>query len=73
MHMTCIGIQADIVVMPIKLGIFVSNTHKIERTEPLDNLHPEPLNGLVNTVARFEISRLNKEQYMFNHGFHGVH
>ena len=29
-----------------------SKTHKAERTDALGNSHPEPLHGLINTVAR---------------------
>ena len=53
------------VVTAISHGICVLNTHKAERTDALGNLHPEPLNGLVNTVARFEVSRYNRGQPLY--------
>ena len=28
--------------------------------------HPEPLNGLLNTVAKFEVSRLNQGQPLYH-------
>ena len=49
-------------VTEISHGTVRSKTHKAERTDSLGNGHPEPLNGLVNTVARFEVSRYNKGQ-----------
>ena len=39
---------------------FRSKPHKVERTDSLGNGHPEPLTGLVNTMARFEVSLYNK-------------
>ena len=51
---------------------FRSKTHKTERTDALGNLHPEPLNGLVNTVARFEVSSFNRGQPLFDCVLRGV-
>ena len=36
--------------------------HTTTITDSKGNVHPEPLNGLVNTVARFEVARLNRNQ-----------
>ena len=51
--------------MAIKPGIFRSKKHKTERTDPTGENHPEPLNGLLNTVARFEVARLSQGQPFF--------
>ena len=40
--------------------------NKAERTDPTGEGHPEPLNGLLNTVARFEVARLNHDQPVYN-------
>ena len=45
---------------------FRSKVHKQERTDPRGETHPKPLNGLLNTVTRFEVSRLNKGQPVFH-------
>ena len=45
---------------------FRSKAHRPERTDPRGETHPEPLNGLLNTVARFEVSRLNQGQLIVN-------
>ena len=47
--------------MQTKRGTSVHLTRPRELTAKY-NVHPEPLNGLVNTVARFEVSRLNRGQ-----------
>ena len=39
---------------------FICKINKTQRTYTLGNTHPEPLNGLVNAVACFEVARLNK-------------
>ena len=41
-------------------------THNTERMDSKSNVHSEPLNGLVNTVARFEVSRLNRDQRIYD-------
>ena len=41
-------------------------THKIERTDIKGNVILEPLIGLANTVARFEVSRLNRDQPFYD-------
>ena len=66
MYMTCLCPQVDIVCGDGNQALyFRSNTHKAEQTDALGNLHPEPLNGLVNTVARFEVSWYNRGQPIF--------
>ena len=65
--MTCLSLQVDIVCGDGNQALyFRSNTHKTERTDPRGSLHPEPLNGLVNTVERFEVSRFNRGQPLFD-------
>ena len=41
------------------------NTSKSKQTRT-HQAHPEPLNGLLNTVARFQVSRLNRGQPLFH-------
>ena len=66
MDLRCISLQVDIVCGDANQAwYFRSKTHKTERTDPLGNLQPDPLNGLVNTVARFEVSRVNKGRPLF--------
>ena len=61
MYLQCLAHKVDIVCGDGNQSwYFRSKTHKAERTDALGNGHPEPLNGLVNTVARFEVSRYNK-------------
>ena len=61
------SLQVDIVCGDGNQAWYVRfKTHRIERTDPRGNLHLEPLTGLVNTVARFEISRLNRGQPLFD-------
>ena len=45
-----------------KSGMVLPIQPSKERTDAQGNVHPEPLNGLVNTVARFEVARLNRGQ-----------
>ena len=54
------------VEMPIRHGILGPKLAKTQRTDTLGNTHPEPPNGLVNTVARFAVARLNKGQPVFD-------
>ena len=51
--------------MAIRLGIPDPGQHKTERTDPAGDSHPEHLNGLINTVARFEVARLNQGQPVY--------
>ena len=61
MCLQCLSHQVDIVCGDGNQSwYFRSKTHKAERTDALGSCHPERLNGLVNTVARFEVSRYNK-------------
>ena len=67
MYKTCLALQVDIVCGDgNQAGYFRSKAHKAERTDPTCEAHPEPLNGLLNTVARFEVSRLKYGQHAFD-------
>ena len=60
---TCLALQVDIVCGDgNQAWYFRSKAHKAERTDATGESHPAPLNGLLNTVARFEVSRLNQGQ-----------
>ena len=37
-----------------------------ERTDTKCTFHPNPFNGLINTVARFEVARLNQGQPLYH-------
>ena len=52
--------------MEIRHGTSDKTQHKKERTNAQGNVHLEPLNGQVNTVARFEVARLNRNQQFYN-------
>ena len=61
MYKTRLASQADIICGDgNRAWYFRSKTHKTERTTANGETHSEPLNGLLNTVARFEVSRLNQ-------------
>ena len=67
MYRTCLALQVDIVCGDgNQAWYFRSRKHKAERTDPTGEGHPEPLNGLLNTVARFEVVRLNQNQPVYN-------
>ena len=67
MYLRCLSFRADIVCGGGNQALyFCSKTHKAERTDPRGSFHLEPLNGLVNTVARFEVSRMNRGQPLFD-------
>ena len=60
---TCLALQVDIVCGDgNQAWDSRSKTHKAERTDVTGETRPEPLNGLLNTVARFEVPRLNQGQ-----------
>ena len=66
MYRTCLALQVDIVCGDgNQPWYFRSRKLKTERTDPTGESHPEPLNGLVNTVARFEVAWLNQGQPVF--------
>ena len=67
MYKTCLGLQADTVCGDgSQARYFRSNTHNTETmTDARSETHPEPFNGLLNTVARFEVSRLNHGQPLY--------
>ena len=48
------------VVMEISHGISVLKHTRLSELIHWENGHPEPLNGLVNAVARLEVSRYNQ-------------
>ena len=53
MCLTCLAQQVDIVCGDgNQAWYFRAKEHKKERTDTKGNVHPEPLNGLVNNVAR---------------------
>jgi hypothetical protein len=61
MYLRCLAQQVDIVCGDgNQAWYFRSQNNRTERTDAIGHLHSEPLNGLVNTVARFEVSRLNR-------------
>ena len=45
---------------------FRPKAHNAERTDANGETYPEPLNGLLNTVARFEVSRLSQWQFVYD-------
>ena len=60
--------QADIVCGDgNQAWYFRSKAHKAERADANGKTHPEPLNGLLNTVAWFEVSRLSHGQPVYGH------
>ena len=66
MYKTCLALQSDIVCEDgNQAWYFRSKAHKAERTDAPGETHPEPLNVLLNTVARFEVSRLNQGQPVY--------
>ena len=68
MYKTCLVLQADFfyfVEMKAKLGTSGPKRKRAERTDANGETHPEPLNGLLNAVARFEVSRLNQGQPLY--------
>ena len=63
MYLTCLAQQVDIVCGDgHQAWYFRSENHKIETTDTKGNVHLDPLNGLVNTVARVEVARLHRGQ-----------
>jgi hypothetical protein len=50
--------------MEIRLGISDPGSIK-QRTDPAGETHPDSRNGLINTVARFEVARLNQGQPVY--------
>ena len=67
MYRTCLALQVDIVCgIGHQAWYFLPRKHKAERTDPTGEGHPEPLNGLLNAVARFEVARLNRDQLVYN-------
>ena len=63
MYNARLGLQADIICGDgSQAWDLRSKTHNQHRTDSKGEAHPEPLNGLLNTVARFEVSRLNQGQ-----------
>ena len=52
--------------MEIRHGTSDQNSTTREITDAQGNVHPEPLNGLVNTVACFEVARLNRDQQVYH-------
>ncbi len=64
MNLTCLGIQVNIVCGDGNQALYtpIQKAHTTQRTDVIRNTYPEPLNGLVNAVARFEAARLNKGQ-----------
>ena len=66
MYRTCLALQADIVCGDgNKVLYFRTKARKAERTDANGETYPEPLNGLLNTVARFVVSRLNNGQLVY--------
>ena len=67
MYLTCLAQQVDVICGDAKPSrSFRTKTHKTERTESKGNVHPEPFNGLVITVARVEVSSLNRDQPLYD-------
>ena len=67
MYLACLAQQVDIVCGDGNQAWYVrSKTRKAERTDARGNLYIEPLNGLLNTVARFGVARLNRGQPIFD-------
>ena len=46
--------------------VFSDLGHTSRREQSRGETHPEPFNGLLNIVARFEVSRLNQGQPVFH-------
>ena len=58
---TCLALQVDIVCGDgNQPWYFRPRKNKTDRTDPTGETHPKPLNGLINTVARIEVARLNQ-------------
>jgi len=67
MYMTCLAQQVDIICgYANQAWASVQKTHKTDITYSKSNVHPEPLNGLVNPVAHFEVARLNRGQPLYH-------
>ena len=67
MYLQCLSHKVDIVCGDDNQSwCFRSKTHKTERTYALGNCHPEPLIGLINTVARLKFPVFDKGQPLFD-------
>ena len=67
MDNACLGLQADIVCGYGHQAVYLrSKEHTQQRTVSKNETHLEPLNGLVNVVARFEVSHINRGQPAFH-------